>query len=182
MFTSDVFSPCAVSLVWLLRLLLCCWLEPGQVETAAAELSSGGCGLCGQFPPSPAPLSPVSSFSPELFVSIGAALGSRLVSPPGARRAVVIAVTTTTTTHGTGELAIHCSLLLSPQFLPRLPPPGPQHTTDTALTLATRNIHPPDGFNFNKFCDQMNESFCISLSKSTYTASEKLIFNAPKSR
>ena len=108
---------------------------------------------------------------------------SRLSTRLSARGpAVVIAVTKTTTTHGTGELAIHCSLLLSPQFLPRLPPPGPQHTTDTALTLATRNIHPPDGFNFNKICDQMNESFCMYLSKSTCTASERLIFNAPKSR
>ena len=49
---------------------------------------------------------------------------------------MVIAVTTTTTTHGTGELAIHCSLLLSPQFLPRLPPPAsrlPQSTKKVPL-------------------------------------------------
>ena len=142
MFTSDVFSPSAVSLVWLLRLLLCCWLQPGQVETAA--LSAALACVASFRRPRPRSLLILSRVVCQYR---GRSRLSTRLSALGP--AVVIAVTTTTTTHGTGELATACSLLLSPQFLPRLPPTGPQHTTDTQHSLLTRIIHPTDGFNFN---------------------------------
>ena len=86
--------------------------------------------LCRLFPPSPAPL------SPELFVRIGAALGSCSASLSSSGPAVVIAVTTTTTTHRAGELAT-APCCCRHSFSPASPQPGhnTQQTHNTRYLL-----------------------------------------------
>ena len=107
--------------------------------------SLSGSGLCRQFPPSPAPLSPHSLQSCLSVSGPLAALNSSLCPGPG--RGYSGNYNNNNTRHWR---AGHCSLLLSPQFLPRLPPTGPQHTTHNRQhSLLTRIIHPTDGFNFN---------------------------------